>query len=154
MARGALIVAAAQPCRPTAGGCSSETGHVLFDTTCAPPQPTTQRSAIRNGRAAVFSLADAPARVAVPLASIGARPDDAVRELWTHAEMPHEGGTLHADLAPHGGALCRLPRRGRGRPHGLTATRGRSTVTEARVVRTARRRARLKPRAATTGCLT
>ncbi|CAM5309116.1 glycoside hydrolase family 27 protein [Streptomyces aurantiogriseus] len=62
----------------------------------------------RTRYAAVFSLADNPQRVDVPLGSIGARPDDCVRELWTHTDTPHDGHALHLDLPAHGAALYRL----------------------------------------------
>ncbi|MGP4114734.1 alpha-galactosidase [Streptomyces sp. 4N509B] len=58
--------------------------------------------------AAVFSLADHPRRVAVPLGSLGARPGDGVRELWTRTEVAHDGRTLRVDLPAHGAALYRL----------------------------------------------
>ncbi|WP_416974144.1 glycoside hydrolase family 27 protein [Streptomyces sp. 4F14] len=62
----------------------------------------------RTRYAAVFSLADTPERVSVPLGSIGARPDDSVRELWTRTDTPHDGHALHLDLPAHGCALFRL----------------------------------------------
>ncbi|TLS47670.1 glycoside hydrolase family 27 protein [Streptomyces montanus] len=74
--------------------------------------------------AAVFSLADRPERVTVPLGSIGARPDDRVRELWTGTDTPHDGHALHADLPAHGAALYRLTPSGPSapsRPSGTTA---------------------------------
>jgi alpha-galactosidase len=58
--------------------------------------------------AAVFSLADSPRHVAVPLGSLGGRPDDRVREVWTRSDVPHDGSTLHADLPAHGAALYRF----------------------------------------------
>ncbi|WP_238545292.1 MULTISPECIES: alpha-galactosidase [Streptomyces] len=58
--------------------------------------------------AAVFSLADGPERVTVPLGSLGARPDDHIRELWTHTDTPHDGHLLTANLPAHGSALYRL----------------------------------------------
>ncbi|MDT0269693.1 glycoside hydrolase family 27 protein [Streptomyces sp. DSM 44915] len=58
--------------------------------------------------AAVFSLADEPTERAVPLASIGGEPTDAVRELWTHEELVHDGTTLLLSLPAHGAALLRL----------------------------------------------
>ncbi|MFF3334509.1 glycoside hydrolase family 27 protein [Streptomyces sp. NPDC002888] len=58
--------------------------------------------------AAAFSLADTPRRVTVPLGSLGARPDDHVRELWTRTDTPHDGRSLVADLPAHGAALFRL----------------------------------------------
>jgi alpha-galactosidase len=64
--------------------------------------------------AAVFSLRDAPQRVAVPLTSIGGRPGDALRELWTHADVQHDGRDLHVDLPAHGAALYRLSPAGGG----------------------------------------
>ncbi|AZP23071.1 glycoside hydrolase family 27 protein [Streptomyces aquilus] len=64
----------------------------------------------RTRYAAVFSLADSPQRIDVPLGSVGARPDDRVRELWTHTELPHDGRVLHVDLPAHGAALYRLTR--------------------------------------------
>jgi alpha-galactosidase len=66
----------------------------------------------RTRYAAVFSLADAPRRVTVPLGDIGARPDDPIREVWTHTDTPHDGHHLHADLPAHGAALFRLARHG------------------------------------------
>jgi len=62
----------------------------------------------RTRYAAVFSLADSPRRVEVPLGSLGARPDDRLRELWTHTDTPHDGRGLHLDLPAHGAALYRL----------------------------------------------
>jgi hypothetical protein len=62
----------------------------------------------RTRYAAVFSLADSPAHVTVPLGSIGARPDDRIRELWTHTDTSHDGHGLRADLPAHGAALYRL----------------------------------------------
>ncbi|MFI8534911.1 glycoside hydrolase family 27 protein [Streptomyces aquilus] len=64
----------------------------------------------RTRYAAVFSLADSPQRIDVPLGSVGARPDDRVRELWTRTELPHDGRVLHVDLPAHGAALYRLTR--------------------------------------------
>ncbi|MFD8382405.1 alpha-galactosidase [Streptomyces sp. NPDC059679] len=58
--------------------------------------------------AAVFSLADGPERVRVELGALGARPDDHIRELWTHTDTPHDGHHLTADLPAHGSALYRL----------------------------------------------
>lgn len=58
--------------------------------------------------AAVFSLADVPRRFAVPLGSVGARPDDHARELWTRTDTPHDGRHLHVGLPAHGAALYRL----------------------------------------------
>ncbi|WP_371101714.1 hypothetical protein [Streptomyces sp. PU_AKi4] len=58
--------------------------------------------------AAVFSPADAPRRFAVPLGSVGARPDDRARELWTRTDTPHDGRHLHVGLPAHGAALYRL----------------------------------------------
>ena len=49
-----------------------------------------------------------PRRVEVPLGSIGARPGDRVRELWTHTDVPYDGHALHVDLPAHGAALYRL----------------------------------------------
>jgi hypothetical protein len=62
----------------------------------------------RTRYAAVFSLSDSPAHVTVPLGSIGARPDDRIRELWTHTDTSHDGHGLRADLPAHGAALYRL----------------------------------------------
>jgi hypothetical protein len=62
----------------------------------------------RTRYAAVFSLADTPRRVGVPLGSIGARPDDRIRELWSRAAVRHDGHSLGADLPAHGAALYRL----------------------------------------------
>lgn len=58
--------------------------------------------------AAVFSLADAPQQVTVPLGSIGARPSDRIRELWTRTDTPHDSHCLRIDLPTHGAALYRL----------------------------------------------
>lgn len=58
--------------------------------------------------AAVFSLADAPQQVTVPLGSIGARPGDRIRELWTRTDTPHDSHCLRIDLPAHGAALYRL----------------------------------------------
>ncbi|WP_244202216.1 glycoside hydrolase family 27 protein [Streptomyces diastatochromogenes] len=58
--------------------------------------------------AAVFSLADGPRRFQVPLGSVGARPGDRVREVWTRTDTPHDGRHLTADLPAHGAALYRL----------------------------------------------
>jgi hypothetical protein len=58
--------------------------------------------------AAVFSLADAPRRFAVPLGSVGTRPDARARELWTRTDTPHDGRHLHVGLPAHGAALYRL----------------------------------------------
>ncbi|MEV6172799.1 glycoside hydrolase family 27 protein [Streptomyces sp. NPDC051954] len=58
--------------------------------------------------AAVFSLADSPEKVTVPLGSMGARPDDHIRELWTHTDLAHDGHSLYVDLPAHGSALYRL----------------------------------------------
>jgi hypothetical protein len=60
--------------------------------------------------AAVFSLAGEPREVAVPLGSLGGRPGDRVRELWTRTGVPHDGRTLRAALPAHGAALYRLTR--------------------------------------------
>ncbi|WP_328502932.1 glycoside hydrolase family 27 protein [Streptomyces sp. NBC_00457] len=62
----------------------------------------------RTRYAAVFSLADSPEKVTVPLGSIGARPGDRIRELWTHTDITHDGHSLHAELPAHGSALYRL----------------------------------------------
>ncbi|WP_257041865.1 hypothetical protein [Streptomyces sp. TLI_55] len=59
--------------------------------------------------AAAFSLADGPQRIDVPLGSVGARPDDRVRDLWTHTDLPHDGRVLHLDLPAHGAALSGGP---------------------------------------------
>jgi hypothetical protein len=58
--------------------------------------------------AAVFSLADEARRLDVPLGSIGARAGDRLRELWSHADVPHEDRGLSVDLPPHGAALYRI----------------------------------------------
>ncbi|WP_241562076.1 glycoside hydrolase family 27 protein [Streptomyces hoynatensis] len=58
--------------------------------------------------AAVFSLAATPRHLAVPLGSVGARPGDRIRELWTHTDIPHDGRHLTLDLPAHGAALYRL----------------------------------------------
>ncbi|MEV6109931.1 glycoside hydrolase family 27 protein [Streptomyces sp. NPDC051940] len=58
--------------------------------------------------AAVFSLAGAPRRVSVPLGSVGARPGDRIRELWTRTDVAHDGTVLTADLPAHGAALYGL----------------------------------------------
>ncbi|MGW1911791.1 hypothetical protein ACWCQS_13915 [Streptomyces sp. NPDC002076] len=57
--------------------------------------------------AAVFSLAARPRRYEVPLGSIGARPADRVRELWT-PRVPHDGRHLAVEVPAHGAALYRL----------------------------------------------
>ncbi|MDT0318648.1 glycoside hydrolase family 27 protein [Streptomyces millisiae] len=62
--------------------------------------------------AAVFSLADEPRHLTVPLGDIGAHPDDRLRELWTHTDTPHDGHHLRIDLPAHGAALYRLTPRG------------------------------------------
>lgn len=62
----------------------------------------------RTRYAAVFSLADSPMQVTVPLGSIGARSDDRLRELWTHTDTTHDGRCLRADLPAHGAALFSL----------------------------------------------
>ncbi|MDT0345750.1 glycoside hydrolase family 27 protein [Streptomyces litchfieldiae] len=62
----------------------------------------------RTRYAAVFSLSDAPRRVRVPLGSIGGRPGDRLRELWTHTDTPHDDRTVTADLDAHGAALYRI----------------------------------------------
>jgi hypothetical protein len=62
----------------------------------------------RTRYAAVFSLADGPRRYEVPLGSIGARPADRVRELWTRTGVAHDGRCLTVDLPAHGAALYRL----------------------------------------------
>jgi alpha-galactosidase len=62
----------------------------------------------RTRYAAVFSLADTPGQVTVPLGSLGFRPDDRVRELWTHTDTPHDGRRLHVSLPAHGAALYRI----------------------------------------------
>ncbi|MET8979415.1 glycoside hydrolase family 27 protein [Streptomyces sp. NPDC004539] len=62
----------------------------------------------RTRYAAVFSLADTPERISVPLGSLAARPDDHVHELWTGTDTPHDGRDLHLDLPAHGAALLRL----------------------------------------------
>ncbi|MFC8420391.1 hypothetical protein ACFUN7_05775 [Streptomyces sp. NPDC057236] len=46
--------------------------------------------------------------IAVPLGSVGARPDDRARELWTRTDTPHDGRHLHVGLPAHGAALYRL----------------------------------------------
>ncbi|MFH8774970.1 glycoside hydrolase family 27 protein [Streptomyces sp. NPDC017958] len=58
--------------------------------------------------AAVFCLADEPRRFRVPLGSVGSRPGDRVRELWTRTGTPHDGRHLTVDLPAHGAALYRL----------------------------------------------
>ena len=58
--------------------------------------------------AAVFSLADSPRHLSIPLGSVGARPEDRIRELWTHTDIPHDGRHLTLDLPAHGAALYRL----------------------------------------------
>ncbi|MYW62737.1 alpha-galactosidase [Streptomyces sp. SID8379] len=60
--------------------------------------------------AAVFNLADEARPVTVPLGSLGGRPDDRVRELWTRGDVPHDGRALAAELPAHGAALYRLSR--------------------------------------------
>ncbi|MFM9608374.1 glycoside hydrolase family 27 protein [Streptomyces niveiscabiei] len=62
----------------------------------------------RTRYAAVFSLADTPESVTVPLGSIGALPDDRFRDLWTRTDTPHDGRALTLDLPAHGCALLRL----------------------------------------------
>ncbi|WP_230396174.1 glycoside hydrolase family 27 protein [Streptomyces blattellae] len=62
----------------------------------------------RTRYAAVFSLADSPQKVTVPLGSIGAGPGDHIRELWTRQDIAHDGDSLHAVLPAHGSALYRL----------------------------------------------
>ncbi|UXY24022.1 glycoside hydrolase family 27 protein [Streptomyces cynarae] len=62
----------------------------------------------RTRYAAVFSLADAPSRVAVPLGSIGAGADHHVREVWTRGDVPHDGRDLRLELPAHGACLFRL----------------------------------------------
>ncbi|GKQ39134.1 glycoside hydrolase family 27 protein [Streptomyces sp. A012304] len=69
---------------------------------------TAQDTDGRTRYAAVFSLAGTPRRVTVPLGSLGARPDDHVRELWTRTDTPHDGRGLAVDLPAHGAALLRL----------------------------------------------
>ncbi|MFF3918128.1 glycoside hydrolase family 27 protein [Streptomyces sp. NPDC001852] len=66
----------------------------------------------RTRYAAVFSLAGRPRRFEVPLGSIGARPADRVRELWTRAGVAHDGRHLVVDLPAHGAALYRLAQDG------------------------------------------
>ncbi|MGW7524205.1 hypothetical protein [Streptomyces sp. NPDC054783] len=58
------------------------------------------------------TTADGPRRYEVPLGSIGARPADRVRELWTRTGVPHDGRHLTVDLTAHGVALCRLAQDG------------------------------------------
>ncbi|MFI9583467.1 hypothetical protein ACIHCQ_16805 [Streptomyces sp. NPDC052236] len=48
------------------------------------------------------------AYLTVELGSIGARPDDRIRELWTHTDIPHDGHCVRAGLPAHGAALYRL----------------------------------------------
>ncbi|MER5748377.1 glycoside hydrolase family 27 protein [Streptomyces sp. NPDC002088] len=62
----------------------------------------------RTRYAAVFNLADTPRPVIVPLGSLGAHPDDHVRELWTRTDHPHDGRHLSVDLPVHGAALYRF----------------------------------------------
>ncbi|WP_055524767.1 glycoside hydrolase family 27 protein, partial [Streptomyces graminilatus] len=62
----------------------------------------------RTRYAAVFSLADTPSQVTVPLGSIGAHTSDQIREVWTHTDTPHDGHHLHLELPAHGAALLRL----------------------------------------------
>lgn len=62
----------------------------------------------RTRYAAVFSLADTARRVTVPLGSIGARPDDRIRELWSRTGVRHDGHSLAVDLPAHGAALYRV----------------------------------------------
>ncbi|MEU7472090.1 hypothetical protein AB0A94_26830 [Streptomyces sp. NPDC044984] len=62
----------------------------------------------RTRYATVFSLADVPRRTAVPLGSVGVRPDDRVRELRTRTGVPHDGRHLCVELPTHGAALYRL----------------------------------------------
>ncbi|GAA3840654.1 glycoside hydrolase family 27 protein [Streptomyces coacervatus] len=69
---------------------------------------TAQDTDGRTRYAAVFSLAGTPRRVTVPLGSLGARPDDHVRELWTRTDTPHDGRSLVTDLPAHGAVLLRL----------------------------------------------
>ncbi|MGW5640494.1 alpha-galactosidase, partial [Streptomyces sp. NPDC003832] len=57
--------------------------------------------------AAVFSPAAEPRRVTVPLGSIGLRPDDRLRELWTRRDVPHDGRSVEVDLPAHGAVLLR-----------------------------------------------
>lgn len=58
--------------------------------------------------AAVFSLADAPEQVTVPLASIGGKPDDRLRDLWNRNDVTHDGHMLQVSLPAHGAALFRI----------------------------------------------
>ncbi|MFF4213216.1 glycoside hydrolase family 27 protein [Streptomyces sp. NPDC001796] len=69
----------------------------------------------RTRYAAVFSLADAPSQVAVPLGSIGAGAGDHVREVWTRRDIPHDGRDLRLELPAHGAVLIRLT------PSGISA---------------------------------
>jgi hypothetical protein len=62
----------------------------------------------RTRYAAVFSLADAPSQVAVPLGSVGAGAGDHVREVWTRRDIPHDGRDLRLELPAHGAVLVRL----------------------------------------------
>jgi hypothetical protein len=48
----------------------------------------------------------------VPLGSIGARPADRVRELWTRTAVAHDGRHLAVGLPAHGAALYRLAQDG------------------------------------------
>jgi hypothetical protein len=60
--------------------------------------------------AAVFSQSDTPVHVSVPLGSLGARPDDHIRELWTRTDIPHDGHHLRVHLPAHGATLyCLAP---------------------------------------------
>lgn len=62
----------------------------------------------RTRYAAVFSLADGPRRYDVPLGSLGARPADRLRELWSRTAVAHDGRRLTVALPAHGAALYRL----------------------------------------------
>ncbi|MEU2624180.1 glycoside hydrolase family 27 protein [Streptomyces sp. NPDC007157] len=67
----------------------------------------------RTRYAAVFSLADQERRFEVPLGSIGAEPDDRVREVWTRTDTVHDGRLLTVEVPAHGAALYRLAEDGR-----------------------------------------
>ncbi|MGW0948049.1 alpha-galactosidase [Streptomyces sp. NPDC002623] len=69
---------------------------------------TAQDTDGRTRYAAVFSLADTPRRVTVPLGCLSARPDDDVREWWTRTDIPYDGRSLVTDLPAHGAVLLRL----------------------------------------------
>jgi alpha-galactosidase len=58
----------------------------------------------------LFNRGDAPAKVTVKLAAVGAEGKVKVRDLWAHSDQGTAEGELSATVAPHGAILLRLAR--------------------------------------------